>query len=220
MKKYILFLVFISAAIFSVNNLFAQEHKGANTEAALKKLLDGNSRYVKFQATHPDQTAETRAETAKGQKPFAIIVTCSDSRVPPEIIFDQGLGNLFVIRVAGNVVDDFELGSIEYAAEHLGVQLVVVLGHERCGAVDATVKGGEAPGHIANLVKAIKPSVEKAKKEKGDLLENSIKNNTLAVAQKIRNSKPVLSEMIKEGKLKVVSARYDLDDGTVTLYEK
>ena len=218
MKK--LFFMFILIAVSIANTGFAQEHKGGNPEAALTKLLDGNSRYIGAKPIHPNQASDTRIKTANEQKPFAIIVTCSDSRVPPEILFDQGIGDLFVIRIAGNIVDDNALGSIEYAAEHLGTNLVVVLGHERCGAVGATVKGGEAPGHIASLVKTIKPAVEKARKEKGDLLENSIKNNAIAVAQKIKNSKPILSEMIKEGKLKVVSARYDLDDGKVTLYEK
>jgi carbonic anhydrase len=214
MRKYIPLFIIILAPF-----ALAQEHKGINPDEALKKLMDGNSRYVLSNITHPNQSAERRIETAKGQKPFAIIVTCSDSRVPPEILFDQGIGDLFVIRVAGNIVGDHALGSIEYAAEHLGVNLVVVLGHERCGAVDATVKGGEAPGHIASLVKDIKPSVEKAKKEKGDLLENSIKYNTLSVAQKIKTSKPVLEELVKKGYLKVVSARYDLDDGQAVLYK-
>jgi carbonic anhydrase len=214
MKKYIsLFFVLF------VPFLFAQEHEGVNPDEALVKLMEGNSRYVMSTYTHPNQSLERRAEVAKGQKPFAIIVTCSDSRVPPEILFDQGLGDLFVIRVAGNIVDDHALGSIEYAAEHLGVKLVIVLGHERCGAVDATVKGGTAPGHISSLVKDIKPSVEKARKEKGDLLENSIKNNTLAVTKKIESSKPILEELVKKGHIKVVSARYDLDDGKVVLYK-
>ncbi len=214
MKKYLTVFTFILVPF-----LLAQEHKGINSEEALKKLMDGNSRYVLANYTHPNHSSARRNEVAKGQKPFAIIVTCSDSRVPPEILFDQGLGDLFVIRVAGNIVDDHALGSIEYAAEHLGVELVVVLGHERCGAVEATVKGGEAPGHIASLVKVIKPAVDKAKKEKGDLLENSIKNNVLAVTQKIKNSKPILEEMVKKGHIKVVPARYDLDDGKIELYK-
>jgi carbonic anhydrase len=220
MKSKLSFLFTITALILIPVLIHGQEPKGTAPDEALKKLIEGNSRYVGAKPVHPDQTASVREETAKGQKPFAIVVTCSDSRVPPEIIFDQGLGDLFVIRVAGNIVDDNALGSIEYAAEHLGTRLVVVLGHERCGAVDATLKGGKAPGHIASLVKAIKPSVEKGKKEKGDPLENSIKNNTLSVAQKIRTSKPILDELVKEGKVKVVTARYDLDDGKVVFFEK
>ncbi|MBA4320068.1 MAG: carbonic anhydrase [Flavobacterium sp.] len=214
MKKFLSVFLFVYVPF-----LLAQEHKGVNPEEALKKLMDGNARYVSSNYTHPNQSSARREEVAKGQRPFAIIVTCSDSRVPPEILFDQGLGDLFVIRVAGNIVDDHALGSIEYAAEHLGVELVVVLGHERCGAVDATVKGGEAPGHIASLVKAIKPAVDKAKKENGDLLENSIKNNVLAVTKIIATSKPILEEMVKKRHIKVVSARYDLDDGKVELYK-
>lgn len=218
MKSRLFLLITITPFFLFSILLHGQEPKGIDPDEAMKKLIEGNSRFVGAKPVHPDQTASIREELAKGQKPFAVILTCSDSRVPPEIVFDQGLGDLFVIRVAGNIVDDN--GSIEYAAEHLGTRLVVVLGHERCGAVDATLKGGEAPGHIASLVKAIKPAVDKGKKEKGDPLENSIKNNTLSVAQKIRNSKPLLDELVKEGKLKVVSARYDLDDGRVVFFER
>jgi carbonic anhydrase len=132
-------------------------------DQALQELMNGNKRYVAAELAHPNQTAARRAEVAKGQDPFAIIVGCSDSRVPPEIIFDQGLGDLFVTRVAGNIVDDVVLGSIEYAAEHLGVPLIVVLGHKRCGAVEAAAKGGDAPVHIRSLVEAIKPAIKKAK---------------------------------------------------------
>jgi len=213
-------VIFAIIGLLPLYVIFPQEKKGTDADKAYKMLMDGNARYVSGKTTHPNQTAKSRTETAKGQKPFAVIVTCSDSRVPPEIIFDQGIGDLFVIRIAGNIVDDNALGSIEYAAEHLGVKLVVVLGHEKCGAVDATVKGGEAPGHIASLVNSIKPAVEKAKKEKGDVLENSIKNNALAVTEKIITSKPILMNLVKEGKLKVITARYDLDDGKVSRYGK
>jgi len=218
MKKSLSLVLILLIVFVSFETYLAQEAKGVEPAAALTKLKEGNARFVKAQMTHPDQTAAVRTEVAKGQKPFAIIVSCSDSRVPPEVIFDQGLGDLFVVRVAGNLVDDNALGSIEYAVEHLGVKLVVVLGHERCGAVDATVKGGEAPGHIASLVKAIEPSVEKAKKAKGDVLENAIKFNALAVTEKIITSKPILMDLVKQRRLKVVTGRYDLDDGKFTLY--
>src|SRR6266545_3286958 len=148
---------------------------------AISKLKEGNGRYANGNLQHPGQTTERRAELAKGQHPFAIIVDCSDSRVPPEIVFDQGLGDLFIYRVAGNVIDDHGLGSIEYAVDHLGVRLIVVLGHQRCGAVDAAretiAAKGKAPGHIQSLVTAIKPAVEATAKEDLDAtIKANVKN--------------------------------------------
>lgn len=185
---------------------------------SIKKLKDGNERYITGKPTHQNQTSARRTEVAKGQKPFAVVITCSDSRVPPEILFDQGIGDLFVIRTAGNILDDIGLGSIEYAVEHLHVPLVVVLGHERCGAVSATVEGGEAPGHIKALVSNIMRAVEKARSKKGDLLENSIKQNVENVVEQISKSKPILEEFVHEKKIKVIGARYDLDDGAVSFF--
>jgi carbonic anhydrase len=193
------------------------EDSAAGGPGARQTLLEGNKRYVEARLSHPDQTTERRVELETGQHPFAVILSCSDSRVPPEVIFDQGLGDLFVIRLAGNIVDDAALGSIEYAVEHLGVKYVMVLGHERCGAVDATVKGGEAPGHIATLVKAIQPALEKARKQQGDLLDNTVRANALMVAQQLRSSGPILAGSVKKGELTIEAARYDLDEGVVTL---
>lgn len=194
-----------------------QTHKDIDSPQPLQKLVDGNKRFTDSKQIHSNQTSERRLEVAKGQKPFAVVVTCSDSRVPPEIIFDQGLGDLFVIRTAGNIIDDIGLGSIEYAVEHLGVQLIVVLGHEKCGAVDAAVKGGHAEGHIQNLIDAIRPAVEKERKNKGDLLDNSVKANVLRVVDQLNSSEPILKEFVHEKKLTVVGARYDLDDGAVAI---
>lgn len=193
-----------------------------DAEDALKRLVDGNKRYLAGKNSAGHRTAQRRSEVAKGQHPFAVIVGCSDSRVPPEILFDQGIGDLFVVRSAGNVIDDIALGSIEYAVEHLGVQLVLVLGHERCGAVDATLKGGEIGGKLKSVVDAIKPAVDKAK-AKGqtspgcDLLCSSVKSNARMVAEKIRKASPVLTESIENGKLRVAGAYYELDSGTVSL---
>jgi len=183
----------------------------------LKKLIEGNKRYVESKPVHPNQTAKRRKEITKGQKPFAIIVGCSDSRVPPEILFDQGLGDLFIIRVAGNIVDDVALGSIEYAADHLGTKLIVVLGHGKCGAVSATVKGGEVHGHIGSIVKKIAPAVKKAKGQPGDVTDNAIRNNIALVVKKIASSKPVIAGLIKKGELKVVGAYYNIDSGVVEI---
>ena len=139
-------------------------------DRALQKLMEGNTRYVSARLAHPNQTPARRAEVSEGQHPFAVIVGCSDSRLPPEIIFDQGLGDLFVVRLAGHVLNDEALGSIEYAVEHLGTQLIMVLGHDRCGAVTAAVKEGDASGHLGSIMKAIAPAVKKAKDRPGDLL--------------------------------------------------
>jgi carbonic anhydrase len=187
---------------------------------ALQVLLDGNKRYVTSKAEHPDQTADRRVEVASGQHPIAIILSCSDSRVPPEILFDQGLGDLFVMRTAGNVLDDAVLGSIEYGVAELEIPLLVVLGHERCGAVKATVEGHEVPGHIAYLVKAIKPAFDKVKAEAGDVVDNTVRANALMVADQLAAAEPILSEAVKAGKLMIVAARYDLDAGEVEVLTK
>jgi carbonic anhydrase len=205
--------------VAALSLLIAFNVSAQNADNSLAKLKEGNKRYVANSATHQNQNSKRREEVAKGQKPFAIVVTCSDSRVPPEILFDQGIGDLFVIRTAGNIVDDIGLGSIEYAVEHLKVPLVVVLGHERCGAVEATVKGGEAPGHIKALVSNIAKAVDKARSKKGDLLENSIKQNVDNVVEQISSSKPILEEFVHKKEIKVIGARYDLDDGKVTFTE-
>lgn len=182
----------------------------------IKKLVDGNKRYTSSEMVHPNQTSVRRTAVANEQHPFAVVLSCSDSRVPPEILFDQGIGDLFVIRVAGNVLDDAALGSIEYAIEHLNVKLIVVLGHERCGAVSAAVKGGKASGHIRYLVEAIQPAVEKAKSLSGDILENAVRINVQNVVAQLKSSEPIIEEFVHEKKVDVIGARYDLDDGSVT----
>lgn len=184
---------------------------------ALQKLADGNKRFTGSKLIHPNQTGERRAEVSKGQKPFAVIVGCSDSRIPPEIIFDQGLGDLFVIRVAGNIADEIALGSIEYAVEHLGTQLVMVLGHGKCGAVTATAQGGEAHGHIGSIVKTIAPAVEKVRGKPGDLADNAIRANVGLVVDTIMTSKPILAKLAGEGKIKVVGAYYNIESGSVEM---
>jgi carbonic anhydrase len=202
----------------------SHENEVVTAEDALKKLIEGNKRYVEGKLSNPRRNSARRTELAKGQHPFAVILSCSDSRVPPEVIFDQGLGDLFVIRTAGHVVDEMAIGSIEYAVEHLGTQLIMVLGHERCGAVTAAVQAVDAPAHnegevcnICSIVNAIRPAIEKVKDKHGDLLENSVKANVKLVAEKLRSSKPVLAELVGDGLLKVVGGYYDLDSGAVTL---
>lgn len=184
-------------------------------DQALKKLMDGNQRYFQHRRTFPDQSPARVAELAKGQHPFAIVLGCADSRVSPELLFDQGLGNLFEIRVAGNIVDDVVIGSIEYAVLELKTPLIFVLGHERCGAVTAAVNGKAVPGKIGTLVAAIKPAVDQVKNQPGDKLDNAVRANIKIVMNQLKVVSPILSEVIKTGKLKIAGGRYDLDTGKV-----
>jgi carbonic anhydrase len=186
--------------------------------SALDELLAGNERFIAGQSRHPHQDAARRAETSQGQHPFAVIVGCADSRVPPELVFDCGLGDLFVVRVAGDVCEDAALGSIEYAVEHLGTRTIMVLGHERCGAVEATVKGGELPGHMRAFTAAIAPNV-RGSGETGDKLDQAVRANARAIAKQIATCTPILTEFVHKGELQVVAARYDLDTGKVEVLE-
>jgi carbonic anhydrase len=188
---------------------------------AISKLKEGNGRYTSGNLQHPGQTTERRTELANTQHPFAAIVSCSDSRVPPEIVFDQGLGDLFIVRVAGNVINDEGLGSIEYTVDHLGTRLILVLGHQRCGAVDAAretiAAKGKAPGHIESLVRAIKPAVEATAKED---LDATIKANVKHVVQALRSSTPILKAKVDSGEIQIVGGYYSLDTGSVTFLDQ
>ncbi len=213
-------ILFLSLSLFLLSTVFAlasENVKSVNAELAVQKLVEGNSRFISEKYANNNISVDYRKELAKGQHPFAVIVTCSDSRVSPEIIFDQGLGDLFVIRTAGEVVDSLEIGSIEYAVEHLGAKLVVVLGHEACGAVNAAISGGEMPKNIATIIEEIKPAVEKAKNQKGNLADNAIINNVNLIVNKIDSKSDVLKEM-KD--VKVVGAVYSLTNSKVEFLKK
>jgi carbonic anhydrase len=188
---------------------------------AISKLKEGNARYTSGSLQHPGQTADRRTELARTQHPFAAILSCSDSRVPPEVVFDQGLGDLFIVRVAGNVINDEGLGSLEYTVDHLGTRLILVLGHQRCGAVDAAretiAAKGKAPGHIQSLVTAIKPAVEATAK---DDLETTIKANVKNVVQALRSATPILKAEVDSGKIQVIGGYYSLDTGAVTFLDE
>jgi carbonic anhydrase len=209
---------------------------GVSPDEALQKMMDGNRRYVENRLTNAAMSdSATRTSLARSQKPYAIILSCSDSRVPPELIFDKGLGEVFVVRVAGNIPDPVVLGSIEYAAEHLGSPLIMVLGHERCGAVTATVEAkGKSTGsaNIDAIVKAIEPNVKPAAKDcdacrgekkcsetkKGEFVECVIDANAKTVAASLTKKSRILRHLVDEKKIRIVAAKYDLDDGTVTLF--
>lgn len=184
---------------------------------ALVKLLEGNARYVEGRRVNPRQTDERRDSLLGGQSPYAIILGCSDSRVPPEIIFDQGLGDLFVIRVAGNILDDVVLASIEYAAEHLHSPLLMVLGHTNCGAVEAALQEDELDGHLPSIAQAIEEAVERARDVEGDTLDMTIRAHARITAEHLEESEPILRGLVLRGALKVVPAYYDLDTGVVEI---
>ena len=185
---------------------------------AWERLKKGNDRYVQDAMMRQDFAAE-RKTLAGGQNPFAGILTCADSRVAPEFTFDQGLGDLFVVRVAGNFAEDNGIASFEYAVKFLGVRLLVVLGHEKCGAVDAAIKtvkdGAELPGHLPGLVENIGPAVKTAMTESGDLLVNAIRENVLLNVTKLKTASPILSEYVDKGTLQVKGGIYHLATGRV-----
>ncbi len=186
-------------------------------DTALQKLMEGNRRFVKHLPRHPKQTQARLQEVAQAQHPFATILSCADSRVPAEIIFDRGIGDIFDVRVAGNIVTPEVLGSIEYAVVLLKTPVLMVLGHERCGAVTAAVEEESLPNsQIDTFVKAIKPALEKVKDKSGDAVDNAVIANVEYQIEKLKQS-PLLTERMQSGKLKIVGGRYDLDTGEIQL---
>lgn len=186
---------------------------------ALFRLRDGNDRFVTGRFQSRDYNRE-RKEQLQAQHPYAIVLTCSDSRVPPEILFDESLGRLFVLRVAGNVLDPVLLGTIEYAAEHLHVGLLLVLGHDSCGAVKATLSDEKVEGNLEPLIQKILPAVEKAKKKNLDgagTLNESIQENVRLQMQTVMNESKILRELIESQKLWIVGGVYSLQTGKVNL---
>jgi len=197
----------------------AGESAGVGADEALSRLLNGDKRFVAGKSEEPTGAAlvERRHALAKDQKPFAVILGCSDSRVPPELIFDVTLGDIFVVRTAGEVVDAIVLGSLEYAIEHLGTKLIVVLGHERCGAVTAAVSGATDTGDIPDVLKAISPAVEETKGQSGDAIENAVRANARDIARRLKSSGPIIAPRVQSGEVKILAAYYSLDTGQVEL---
>ncbi|PKN88907.1 MAG: carbonic anhydrase [Deltaproteobacteria bacterium HGW-Deltaproteobacteria-1] len=237
MKKMIIVFGLTLALLVTGIGLASSGSTSISPDEAMQKLMDGNKRYVESKFTNGlrSDTASRKA-LAHAQKPYAIILSCSDSRVPPEIIFDMGLGEIFVIRVAGNVPDPVVLGSIEYAAEHLGSPLVMVLGHERCGAVKAAVEAkGKSTGskNIDAIVKIVDASVNAATKDceackadpkcakskTGEFVECLVDANAKRIADSLTKQSKILKHLAEENKIKIVAAKYDLDDGLVTLFK-
>ncbi|MBW4485756.1 MAG: carbonic anhydrase [Tildeniella torsiva UHER 1998/13D] len=185
-------------------------------EEALKRLMDGNQRFTGHHLEHPDQSEERVLELTQSQHPFATVLSCADSRVTAEIIFDQGLGDIFDVRVAGNIATPETVGSIEYAVELLETPLLMVLGHERCGAVTAAVANEPLPGDIGTFVQAILPAVNQVKGMPGDAVDNAVSANVRYQVEQVLRS-PLVRDRQRSGQLQVVGARYDLDTGAVTL---
>ncbi len=193
-------------------------------DGALQLLKEGNEAFLRDELVFADRNEARRLELAKGQAPFCAYVSCSDSRVPPELLFGRGLGELFIIRNAGNTVDTVAMGSIEYAVAVLGVPLVVVMGHESCGAVKAAMsvveKNARFPGQIDNMIEPIIPAVLEARGQAGDATENAVKQNVRRVVRTLREeSDPLLLKPLADGKIKIVGAYYHLDTGAVDFFD-
>ena len=191
-------------------------------DQALAKLMEGNRRFVADNPMQPAIGSGRRHEVATGQAPFATVVGCADSRVPPETLFGAGLGEIFTARVAGNTLPAESVGSVAYSVEHLGSPLIMVLGHERCGAVAAAVdvvtKNAQLPEVLRPMVAPIIEAVRAVQGQPGDLLDNAVKENARRGARTLRGNHE-FAERIRDGKLKIVAARYDLDDGKVELLD-
>jgi carbonic anhydrase len=186
-------------------------------EVALRRLLNANKRFVQQKRNYPDQNLERLRLVSKAQHPFASILGCADSRVPAEIVFDQGLGDLFVVRVAGNVVSDLVIGSLEYSTAILGSQLILILGHRRCGAVAEAIKNEPLLGKMGFVIEGIKPAVERVRLTTGDIQEDAVLANIQYQVQELSKKSTILAKFVSEGKLKIVGGLYDLDTGKVTV---
>jgi carbonic anhydrase len=191
-----------------------------NAEETLGVLLEGNRRFREGRPLGKGRDAARRTKTAAGQRPLAIVLACSDSRVPPEILFDAGIGDLFVVRVAGNVEDDLVTGSIEYAAANLEIPLLLVLGHTRCGALTVAVSGIEVEGRACAILDSLGPAVRAARDDPGDPVEAAARRNALMTAGRLRKSAPILASLVEGGRLAVRAALYDIVSGAVTLLDE
>jgi len=220
MRKIFALTVLLFA--LSLNNCFAS-HSVDNLSAdkALKKLKKGNERFASMHLKHPDENKKTRKEALNGQHPFAVILSCSDSRVPLELIFDQGIGDLFEIRNAGNVLNEHVIGSIEYALMHCGVKLVVIMGHQDCGAIKATLSGVSETKYIQALEDSIKPAIEDCKKEGLEInSDNVVKAHVMQDINELLTQDSQLVKYMKEHKVKIVPAYYHIDTGKVDFLKK
>lgn len=211
-------------AVFVLNSISCSRMNKKNEQESIAKdplqvLMEGNKRFAEMKPVHPDEDVYRLRSVTREQHPFAVIVSCSDSRVSPELIFDQGIGDLFTIRTAGNIIGNVGLGSIEYAVEHLHVKLIMVLGHERCGAVDAFVQGGKAPGHIRDIIDSLKQEMEIKAIPYTDpnRLNDCVRANVEHGIRQLAAQSGIIREKIHEKELRIVGGRYDLDSLKVEL---
>ena len=211
-----LFLCVLALMFFTSKVIANDEIQNLSADEALNKLKKGNARFVSMKLKHPDSTRKRRIEMLKGQHPFVAILSCSDSRVPPEIIFDQGLGDIFEIRNAGNVLNKHVIGSIEYAVMHCGVNLVVIMGHQDCGAVNATLSKVKETEFIQALEDSIQPAVENCKLKGVEITaDNVVKEHVIQDIEELLEQDSTLVKYIKEKNVKIVPAYYNLETGKV-----
>ena len=217
MKKLVFSFILSFTILMNANICFAN-HNAENISAdeALEKLIKGNERFIELKEQHPDSDKKRRKEMLKGQHPFVVILSCSDSRVPPELIFDQGLGDIFEIRNAGNVLNEHVIGSIEYAVMHCGVKLIVIMGHQDCGAIAATLSGVSETKYIKALEDSIKPAVEDCKKQGKEInSDNVVKAHVMQDINELLSQDNELVKYMKKNNVKIVPAYYHLDTGKV-----
>lgn len=217
-KESLVFLAICGLLLLHACSSYPSANSAA-TSNPLEQLVRGNERFAGMHPIHPHESKNRLAEIAEGQHPFAAIICCSDSRVPPEIIFDQGLGDLFVVRTAGNLMGGLEIGSIEYAVEHLGVRQVLVLGHKECGALQAFTGGKKMPGHIKDIVDSIRheEEIQLIFRDDKNLLDDCIRANILHGVHQLKSQSALLAEKINANELQVLGACYDLKKGLVEL---
>lgn len=193
----------------------ANAKQNLTPDLAIQELLQGNKRFSSQKLNQPNRGTFRLREVAKGQKPFAAILGCADSRVPAEIVFDQGLGDLFVVRVAGNVATPEEIGSLEFGSAVLGTKVILVLGHQKCGAVQAAIDNKPVPGQIGSILKHIKPLKVASANDTGNLLKATTIANVKNQIVTLKTS-PVLMDLVNSGKLKIIGGFYSLDTGVIT----
>ena len=217
MKKTLCAFGVLFALSFNMNAVLANTNiDNLSAKDAIQKLKDGNKRFVKAESQHPDESKERRDEMLKGQHPFVVILSCSDSRVPPELIFDQGLGDIFEIRNAGNVLNEHVIGSIEYAVMHCGVKLIVIMGHQDCGAIAATLSGVSETKYIKALEDSIKPAIDDCKEQGLEInSDNVVKAHVMQDIEELMAQDTELVKYMKEHDVKIVPAYYHLDSGKV-----
>lgn len=190
-----------------------------DAKQALEKLIEGNKRFAESDHFSINRVEQRRLELIEGQNPFAAIISCADSRVPAEIVFDQGLGELFVVRNAGNVISSSVIGSIEYALIHLGVKLVVILGHDDCGAIKATLGSSSDSFFVRGIQEKILPAIEEAKRQGGDLMYNSVMNNVRAQINKLKTAGNIIHELVNKDEVMIIGGYYCLKSGKIDFFE-